>query len=268
MKAANSLFLLLLLLTTTVSARADVLILVHGYMGSAVSWERSGINALLEANGWRRSGILAGPQLIVAGGASENKSYAVELPSLAPVMVQADHLQAMLRRVSALHPGESLIIAAHSAGGVVARMVLARAGAPQAKALITVASPHLGTARAVQALEATDTPWPFWLVENFFSNGAYRAVKSSRGVLIDLTPAIPGTLLHWLNTQPHPEIAYYSIVTPGPVGLGDELVPVFSQDMNNVPALQGKSDAVAVVGGHALNPQVGIALTEILARID
>jgi triacylglycerol lipase len=269
MKAVKPLIIALLLFVgVPFSARADVLILIHGYMGSAVSWEASGINAILEINGWRRGGILAGPQLIASGsGAPGNRSYSVELPSFAPMMVQADQLQAMLQRINTMHPGESLIIVAHSAGGVVARLVLARAGVSDVKALITVASPHLGTARAVQALNATDTPWPFCLVENFFSNGSYRAVKSSRGALIDLAPATPGSLLYWLNAQPHPQIAYYSIVTPGPVGLGDELVPVFSQDMNNVPALQGKSKVVAVPGGHSLNPEVGIALVDTLAQI-
>lgn len=269
MKPVKPIILFLLIAGMAFSARADVLVLIHGYMGSAISWEASGINALLDVNGWRRSGILAGPQLIgYVDKVQENKSYAVELPSLAPMMVQADHLQAMLQRINTLHPGEAVIIAAHSAGGVVARLVLTRAGVADVKALITVASPHLGTARASQALDATDTPWPLCLVENFFSNGSYRAVKSSRGALIDLTPAYPGSMLYWLNQQPHPEIAYYSIVTPGPVGLGDELVPAFSQDMNNVPALQGRSKMVAVAGGHSLNPQIGIALNEILAQIE
>lgn len=269
MKQFNRLMLSLLLFAGAAgAARADVLVLIHGYMGSALSWETSGINALLEENGWHRSGVLAGPQFVAgAGTASGNRSYAVEIPSLAPLMVQADHLQAMLQRINAMHPGEPLIIAAHSAGGVAARLVLIRTGVADVKALITIASPHLGTARAEQALDATDTPWPFCLVENFFSNGRYRAVKSSRGALIDLTPAYPGSLLYWLNAQPHPQIAYWSIVTPGPAGLGDELVPAFSQDMNNVPALKGRSKVVAVASGHALNPQVGYALIGILAQL-
>ena len=269
MRSVNQLILLLLLAGMAFSARADVLVLIHGYMGSAISWEASGISALLDAEGWRRSGILAGPQLIPqAGNGSENKRYAVELPSLAPMLLQAELLQAMLQRINAMHPGEPLIIAAHSAGGVVARLVLTRAVVADVKALITLASPHLGTARASQALDATDTPWPFCLVEDFFSGGSYRAVKRSRGALLDLTPAYPGSLLYWLNQLPHPEIAYYSIVTPGPAGLGDELVPVFGQDMNNVPALQGRSKVVTVAGGHSLNPQLGIALIGILAQIE
>jgi len=260
---------MVLLLAASNPVRAEVLVLVHGYMSGAFSWEASGINALLETNGWSRGGILAGPQLIPTGGAATvNRSYAVELPSLAPMLVQADQLQAMLQQISLMHPNEKLIVAAHSAGGVVARLALTRGGGTNVKALITVASPHLGTMRAEQALDATDTPWPFCLVENFFSNGAYRTVKSSRGALLDLTPAYPGTLLHWLNLQPHPQIAYYSIVTAGPVGLGDELVPAFSQDMNNVPALSGRSEVVTLIGGHSLNPQIGFALAGILQQIE
>ncbi|MEE9358293.1 hypothetical protein [Candidatus Vondammii sp. HM_W22] len=45
--------------------------------------------------------------------------------------------------------------------------------------------------------------------------------------------------------------------------MGDELVPVFSQDMNNVYSLKGRSQVVAVATGHALNPQDGIVLMKI-----
>jgi pimeloyl-ACP methyl ester carboxylesterase len=261
-------FLLLALTLVGVTARADVLVLVHGYMGSAASWEYSGINAMLAANGWPRSGVLAGGALLAPGeSSSTHKSYAVELPSLAPALVQADHLQAMLAQIGARHPGEAIVLAGHSAGGVVARLVLVRGGAPDAKALITIAAPHLGTERALQALDATDTPWPFCLVQNFFSDGAYSAVKRSRGVLLDLSPAYPGSLLHWLNAQPHPDIAYHAIVTPGPAGLGDELVPAFSQDLNQVAALAGRAQTHPVASGHSLNPATGAAMVAILGQL-
>jgi len=250
------------------SVHADVLVLVHGYMGSADSWEKSGVNGVLNTNGWHRAGILAGPRLIPGpgpGAQAVNKTYSVELPSLAPMMVQADHLQAMLRRVSTLNPGQPVIIAAHSAGGVVARIALVRGAVPNAKALITIATPHLGTGRAIQALEATNSSWPVGVVKNLFSNGLYRTVKNSRGALVDLMPAQPGSLLYWLNRQPHPEIAYYAILRTGPVGLGDELVPVFSQDMNNVPALEGRSEVIALASGHSLNREDGQSLVDILS---
>lgn len=257
----------------SLTARADVLVLVHGYLGSAHSWEGSGVNAVLDANGWHRTGILTGGpggiQLIPATTVSKggNSVYTVELPSIAPMMVQADHLQAMLGAITSSHPDEPIIVAAHSAGGVVARIVLVRNGIPNATALVTISTPHLGTLRAVQALDATDTPFPFCLVENFFGGDEYRVVKDSWGALIDLTPARPGNLLHWLNGQPHPDIAYHSIIRTGPVGMGDELVPVFSQDMNNVHSLKGRSHVVAVATGHALNPQDGMALLKILLEL-
>ncbi len=268
----SKLYTLLMLISLTLAApggRADVLVLVHGYLGGAASWEASGINGMLQANGWHRAGVLPGGALLTPAVEPEgNRAYSVQLPSLAPMMIQADHLQAMLQEVSAMNPGQPVIIAAHSAGGVVARIVLARGGVQDAKALITIASPHLGTTRAIQALDATDTPWPFCIVRNFFSNGAYRAIKNSRGALLDLTPASPGSLLFWLNGQPHPDIGYHSIISTGPQGIGDELVPLFSQDMNNVPALRGRSAVTTVVNGHGLDPQDGHALILALNSLD
>ncbi len=253
-------------LLLSLPARADVLVLIHGYMGSAASWELSGVNAVLEANGWARAGIQAGPQLIPGPGLkAKNKVYAVELPSLAPLMIQADQLQGELQQIAARHPGEPIILAAHSAGGVVARIALVRSGVPNANALITIASPHLGTLRAVEALDATDDSGPFGFIKDFFGGGLYHTVKASWGALLDLTPAAPGNLLFWLNQQPHPDIRYVSILRTGPVGLGDELVPVFSQDMNNVPALRGRSERVPAYAGHALLPQDGEMLVKLLA---
>ena len=39
-------------------ASADVLVLIHGYMGSPDSWEKTGINNLLENYGWQRGGLI------------------------------------------------------------------------------------------------------------------------------------------------------------------------------------------------------------------
>ncbi|WP_428604391.1 esterase/lipase family protein [Sedimenticola sp.] len=269
MKKLKRLLAVWALLFASAPLQADVAVLVHGYLGSAASWEESGVNAVLMANGWKRAGILRtdpyGVELIpVVGDEGDNSLYQVELPSLAPMMVQADQLQAMLQQVAELHPDEPIALVAHSAGGVVARIVLVRGGVPHAKALITIASPHLGTGRAVQALESTDIPYPFCLVQNFFTGGKTRLLRESRGALVDLVPAQPGSLLFWLNSQPHPHIAYHSIVRPGPVGLGDELVPAFSQDMNRIPALQGQSDVTVVSAPHSLNVQDGVVLAQLL----
>lgn len=268
MKRLSSYFILFLLGLQSLPASPDVLILVHGYLGSAGSWEHSGVNAVLQQNGWQRAGIATPVGLVpLAGTDAENKLYAVELPSIAPIALQADMLSRQINTIQSMHAGESLVLVGHSAGGVIARMALVRNGVSNTKALITIAAPHLGTARALEALEATDDPFPFSMIKDFFAGDMYDVVRDSWGVLLDLTPAQPGTLLHWLNQQPHPDINYVSVLRPGPVGLGDELVPSFSQDMNNVQALAGKSLTHTLPVSHALQPADGVKLVEILQTL-
>jgi hypothetical protein len=72
--------------------------------------------------------------------------------------------------------------------------------------------------------------------------------------------------LFWLNSQKHPDIAYHSIIRTGPVGMGDELVPVFSQDMNSIQAIQGKSHVTVVNSSHILNMQDGVEIARILSH--
>ncbi len=258
-----------LLVLGAFSARADVAVLVHGYLGNAASWEYSGVNAALEGGGWPRAGVVVmgpgGPRIIRGPDRqSANKSYSVELPSMAPVMVQSDILGAMLKQISKQNPGEPMVLVGHSAGGVVARTALVRGYAPDARGLITIAAPHLGTVRAVQALDYTDDGWPVSWFKEFFSGGIYDVLQDSWGLLVDLVPPAPGTFLYWLNGQPHPDIRYVSIVRTGPVGLGDQLVPAYSQDMNNVPVLKGQSEVRVTPAGHRLTPADGALLVGIL----
>ena len=272
MKRVNSMVAGLLLGLVSCLAQAQVAVLVHGYLGSADSWEQSGVNSVLVAEGWKRAGILRadpyGVELVpVIGDEGEDTLYQADLPSLAPMMLQAQLLQSMLRQVERLHPGEPVTLVAHSAGGVVSRIALVQGGVGQVQALVTIASPHLGTGRAIQALESSDTPWPFCLVQNFFTGGGTRLLRESRGALLDLVPAQPGSLLYWLNNQPHPDISYHAIVRGGPVGLGDELVPVFSQDMNGIPALRGRAGVTLVNSDHSLSPEDGVVLADILKRL-
>lgn len=271
MNILKTVITVLLLMGLAPWARADIAVLIHGYLGSASSWETSGVNAVLVENGWKRAGILRadpyGVELIpVVGDEGNNTLYQVELPSLAPMMLQADLLQAMLQQITRLHPDEPVTLVAHSAGGIVARIALVRGGVSHAKALITIASPHVGTDRAIQALETTDVPYPFCLVQNLFTGGKTRLLRESRGALVDLVPAQPGSMLFWLNSQRHPDIAYHSIVRTGPVGIGDELVPAFSQDMNSIQAIRGKSQVTVVSSGHGLTMQDGVEIARILSR--
>lgn len=251
------------------SARAELALLVHGYLGDALSWERSGINDILAANGWQRAGIIVpgiqGPLLPPPVAAGANEVYAIELPSMAPLAIQSDILIRALRALEARRKGQHITLVGHSAGGVVARMAVVRGGVGQVTRLVTVASPNLGTERALEALDATHGGGPFGAIKNAFGGSTYRVVKRSWPVLMDLAPAVPGSALHWLNVQNHPDIQYVSIVRGAAYGLGDELVPGFSQDMNNIPRLRGKVRTYVVPAQHSLVPPDGTLLAQVLA---
>ena len=257
-------------------AQADVLVLVHGYLGTAHSWAESGALGRLQQRGYQLVGILGySPQGVLVQrlqtGTSERPMYSVNLPSQAPVVIQADWLAAMLREVRKRHPDEPINLAAHSAGGIVARMMLVRHGALGVQHLITIATPHFGTGRAIQALEATDSSGMFgfiksWLVRRYTGDALYATAKISRGLLLDLTPPTPGNLLFWLNQQPHPKIRYTSIMRIGTFYMpGDHMVPPISQDLNRVPALYGRVKTYSMAQGHLLTPQDGDLIGNLLA---
>ena len=265
-------FLILLFISiTSINARADVLVLVHGYLASADSWEVTGINSLLDANGWKRGGLItsapamAAPVFVGPGKDAANKVYVVDLPAEAPIIVQTDQFLAMLATIQALHPDDSLVIVGHSAGGIVARTALVRGNIQNVKALITIASPHVGTTLANRAIDATDESGFFGGLKSFFGGSGYDTLRRSRGLLFDLAHPYPGSLLYWLNAQQHPDIKYVSVVRLDPVGFaGDDLVPGYSQDMNNIPAMQGKSSVFVTPAGHTLVTEDGTTLLEIL----
>ena len=253
--------------------QANVLVLVHGYLANPGSWEQSGINTSLHAQGWKRGGLFTnsatGLQLFEADNKAENTVYVVDLPSEAPVIVQSDFLLSMLNTIRQKQPDEAIIIVGHSAGGVVARMSLIRGGAENVTALITIASPHVGTTRANQALDATNESGPFGIVKNLFGGSEYDTLKRSRGLLFDLTQPYPGNMLYWLNSQKHPDIKYISVVRLNAVGFaGDDLVPGFSQDMNNVVALRGRSSVITTPAGHTLVAQDANTIVSILKTIE
>ncbi|MBF0605547.1 MAG: alpha/beta fold hydrolase [Nitrospirae bacterium] len=256
------------------NAQADPIILIHGYLGSAQSWQTSGVVPLLQSQGWPLGGILIPePPWILPypkptrTNLPANTIYLAQLPSLAPIALQTTILETQLAHLGRAYPNQKLILVGHSAGGVVARMALVRARIPPIKALITIATPHLGTPRAEQALDEISDPWPMEIIKEFFVGGPYPLLRNSSSLLVDLTRPVPGSMLFALNNTPHPKIGYFSLVRSQPFVLGDSLVPGFSQNMNNIPALSGKSVIIPTVGEHPLNPGDGFILATLLHQL-
>ncbi len=255
-------------------ASADVLLQVHGYQGSIYSWEQSGVNNVLQQFGWKRAALLLGsPEGLIPVSQqwqdADNKVVNLLLNSEAPLNGQANVFSAALRWVNDRYPADKIIIVGHSLGGVVARLALIRHGAPNVKALITIASPHLGTALAYHGLDEVSDPFPINKIKEFFGGSRYDTLIRSKGMLHDILPAIPGRLLHWLNTRAHPPIQYFSVVRSGFNGaLGDPIVPGFSQDMANVEAI-GKNSTRLIQGfSHELSVLDGYALVNILTQLE
>lgn len=273
MKKLHLAVLFALLTLTAVNARAQVLVLVHGYLSGADYWDRSGVTTVLQQHGWQRAGVYTtapGRAGFVAGPGQQaaHKFYTIDLPSEAPVVVQVYQLQGILDDIARRHGKEPLVLVGHSAGGIVARTALVRGGARTVTALVTIASPHLGTVRAEQALDATDIPFPFSIVTDIFGGDLYDTARRSRSLYVDLVRPQPGSLLFWLNGQPHPDIRYVSIVRAETGdGWGDYVVPAYSQDMNNVPVLRGRSTLVTIPAEHGLAPRDGALLLKVLADL-
>jgi pimeloyl-ACP methyl ester carboxylesterase len=254
-----------------------ILVLVHGYLGDSASWQQSGALPVLAEAGWKLagnwqstpSGVWLDP---VGPPAGEFAIYTVDLPSTAPLMEQARLLGGMLSATAQRHPKDTVDLIGHSAGGVVARLALVNYGAGTVTRLITIAAPHLGTERASEALDATDDSGLFggikrWFVKRKVGDDLYRTLQSSRGVLADLAPPVPGNLLYWLNGRQHPDILYVAVVRGAAYGLpGDQVVPAPSQDLRRVPALNGRAGIRVVAGGHELSPQDGLLLSELVSK--
>ena len=266
------------LLLLSAPARAEVLVLIHGYMSSPDTWEKTRINDVLVQEGWRRGGILipAARRHIPDRRQQQNNTgaedifYMVELPWQYPLQSQADALEIAMQRILEMRPNEDISLAGHSAGAVVARLWLVQHPRPEIKRLISIAAPNLGTDRAEDALTLTQPVFgPFDSMRNLLGGKRYNTVRRSRPLVRDLTPPSRRnpTILYRLNRQPHPDIAYYSIVREDRRGQdSDWLISAESQDLNNVEALRGRSTSYIMPRDHDLSIEDGFMLTRILAE--
>jgi len=262
MRMANMLRLILsffLLLISLSSYAGQTLVLIHGYLSDGSGWRPMGIVSTLQAAGWQDGGHLLPNVALPAGMSSPTGRYVytVTLPSEAPLAVQAQGLDFYLRYLQKKHPDNSLILVGHSAGGVVARLVMVRSGIP-VKGLITIASPHLGTDKAEWGRLLSNSPFSW-----FSPFVGLDTINRSDGLYRDLVRENPSSLLFWLNRQPHPRAFYVSIVRAA----CDQWVPSYSQDMNDVVALRGLARTVTSGSGHSLQPADGPLLASLLERL-
>jgi pimeloyl-ACP methyl ester carboxylesterase len=181
------------------------------------------------------------------------------LPTEAPLAPQAQALGSYLDLIRARHPGEGLALVGHSAGGVVARLYLVQSPRAGVATLVTIASPHLGSETAEIGAFLGQTPLA--MVAPMLGAGT---LNRSQGLYHDLSRENPRSVLFWLNRQPHPPARYFSIVRSDDSLLGDLVVPSWSQDMNRVPALRGRSARIEVKDDHGLSEADGRVLAEIL----
>lgn len=274
MKPRLSLLCLLILLPT-LSAQAGVAVLLHGLLGSSNSWEQSGAVHALHEQGWERAGRVqsGGPSgVLLSRPLSPPRGnrllYLADIPSLIPLQEQSELLEQILLTLLNHHPEEPIYLIGHSAGGVVSRIVTVRNNVPTLAGLITIATPHLGSPYANYAYDLATLPFPLRIVPKLLAHEKYQVLRRSRHMIKGLVIAKPGTYLHWLNRQPHPDIEYVSIVRRQSRSRAKSaLVPFWSQDMNNIPTLPRQSTIVPTFAPHRITLQDGYLLGALLNQL-
>ncbi len=264
------LLLMMLLLPAAVPATAwaETLVLIHGYLGDG-DWRAAGATRPLLEAGWadggqlalRGDGAVAG-NLPQPGGAK--RFYTLALPSEAPLLHQLGFVERYVQEIRRRHGRESLYLAGHSAGGVLGRLYMVKHPEAGVDALITVASPHLGSevAELGNAFGQTPLAWAAPLL-------GLGTLNRSQGLYYDLNRSRPGNLLYWLNGQPHPEARYVSIVRESGIPLlsGDGVAPAWSQDLNGVWALRDRALTLPSSGDHALRVEDGVVIARLLGGV-
>jgi pimeloyl-ACP methyl ester carboxylesterase len=246
---------------------ADTVLLLHGFLGSSNEWYRSGIIKQLDSAGWQNAGVLAIHQdRVIANRKKQDftrRLYSVELMSEQSIDMQADQLDQYIEYVRYKHPEEQIVLIGHSAGGVVARLYMVKKPRADLSALITIASPHLGTKNAEYAQTISEN----LLVWVYGIPGVDKLYRS-QGLFFDLMPGRSDNLLAWLNYQEHPKARYFSIVREeSDDAMQDFVVPSWSQDMNEVFALRGRSNTYKLKSTHGLSSKDGKLLNDILIKL-
>ncbi len=265
-----SLALILFSILSFSASQARTIVLVHGFMADDMSWRYSGFTQPLLGAGWKdggsygydTQGMLIPRDLMTQG----DVFYTVNLPSKANLQIQEGYLMQYLSHLSTFRL-EPITLVGHSAGGLVARLYVIDPQRKQAvNALITIASPHLGTPAANVAHLAGNSP-----LGMMASMAGVDELQDSRGLFSDLKEESSYNFLYWMNHQYHPDIHYASMIRKNDSFTKpdkfDFIVPPFSQDMNNIWALKDRSGIALSTDNHSLNGKDGLILLEILKHI-
>jgi pimeloyl-ACP methyl ester carboxylesterase len=244
---------------------AQTVVLIHGLNADRDTWYQHRTVDGLFASGFKdATGALFIPpsqqQAHSTPAATDKVFYTVNLPWHEPIETQAKVLRDVLDYIYRQRQ-EPLILVGHSAGGVVARFYLLTPKTVPVQGLITIASPHLGTPWAEMMWRALQSP-----MGDFLDMMGADLWAQADKLLWELSPSVKTNLIHWMNWQKHPNIRYVSILhSARPTAMKmDMFVPVYSQNMNNVPALRGRSEVVNLKARHELTREDGGALAWIL----
>lgn len=249
-------------------AQAQTLVLVPGFQSQGMDWRTQGVTPVLQQYAWVDAGnlVVSAQGVVVPFQFSTQPAkvfYTVELPTKAPLWVQAAWLEHYLQAIYHWRQ-EPLTLVGHSVGGLVARTWLVRSNSVPVDTLISIASPHLGSVWADLAYPVARLPL------GWFSDmmGVSVLSKDAKGVLRDLRRAAPGRFLYWLNQQPHPAIRYVSLVRNNQwrPDQFDYVVPSYSQNMNRVWALQGRAEVWPIQQGHFLTSEDAYILAYVLQK--
>ena len=257
-------------------AQADIALLVHGYHSSGKAWRSSGIITQLKTKDWYDAGLFT-PQgylaplvdLSLHNAPMTNKGkYLVtaELPSEAPIEIQAAMLDKYLTYIYTHFPQQVIHLIAHSAGGIVARLTLVNNYQQKAPShfnifqLITIATPHLGSPIAKMAHRAANSP-----IGVIAPLVGANEINRAQTLYQQLAQEDKNPFLFLLNRQAHPPMYYTSIIRGnGSLLKGDWLVPPLSQNMALVPAIGSHARAIITAGDHDLKYQDAIILMALL----
>ncbi len=252
------------------SASADTIVMVHGYLASSKEWRTARVTQPLVQNAWVDGGnygyhnnTIIQPNEMVKSRA-KHVFYTVDLPSGKAIEQQMVLLSHYLHDIYKRRR-EPLVLVGHSAGGIVSRAYLVqKEGTVPIKALVSIASPHLGTPLAELGVAVANSPLQEAM--SLLNLGKVRDMMLGHTpVLYDLREESVKGYLYELNGKSHPDIFYISIIRHNRDSTQmDHVVPQASQNMNNVWALEGRSIEVESDGGHYLGLQDGEILLNIM----